>query len=89
MGEITSAVDDDELVEHMREVILPFVRKVQIVEETDIPSPINCGYASPEQIVTKVASTMQAAVDGLTTKQVCNIQNFDSTYVAKQLGELG
>ena len=72
MGEITSSVYDYELVEHMREVIMPFIREVQIVEENDIPCAINSGYGSPEQFVTKVASTMEAAIEGLTTKEVCN-----------------
>lgn len=70
MGVITSCVDDEELIEHMRQVILPFIREVQITEEVANPSCTKKGYGSQEQFVIKFASTMQAAIDGLTTEQV-------------------
>ena len=70
MGQITSCVEDEELIEHMRELILPFIREVQLTEELDNQSPTNPGYGSQEHFVTKFASTMQAAIDGLTTEQV-------------------
>lgn len=71
MGEVTSAVDDDEIVEHMREVILPFIKEVQISEEFEGQACTPMHYGTQQQFVTKVASSMQAAVEGLTTQQVC------------------
>ena len=32
MGEISSAVQDEELIEHMRDVLLPFIKEVQVSE---------------------------------------------------------
>lgn len=72
MGEITSCVGDEELIEHMREVILPYVREVQMVEEVDkLTSYFTDATASPQQFVTNFASKVQAVMDGLTTQQVC------------------
>ena len=71
MGEVTSSVEDEELIEYMREVILPFIKEVQITEEVADPSCANSAYGSQEEFVNKFASTMQAAVNGLTTEQVC------------------
>ena len=70
MGEVTSSVEDEELIEHMREVIIPFIKEVQITEEVTDPSSTNSGYGSEDKFVTKFAATMEAATDGLTTEQV-------------------
>lgn len=70
MGEVTSSVEDEELIEHMREVILPFIRDVQITEEVADLSCANPDYASWDKFVNKFAATMQAATDGLTPEQV-------------------
>ena len=32
MGEISSAVQDEELIEHMHDVLLPFIKEVQVSE---------------------------------------------------------
>lgn len=88
MGEVTSSVDDEELIEHMREVIIPFIREVQITEEVADPSSANSGYGSQEKFVTRFAATMQAATEGLTTEQVgidkwkceCNKRSRNYTY---------
>lgn len=74
MGQITSAVDDDELIEHMREVILPFIKEVQITEELEESTQIPNTYGTPEQLITRMSVSMQAAVEGLTTQQVCKIR---------------
>ena len=71
MGEVTSSVDDEELIEHMREVIIPFIREVQITEEVaDSSSCTSSDYGSQEKFVHRFATTMQAATDGLTAEQV-------------------
>ena len=70
MGEITSSVEDEELIEHMREVIIPFIREVQITEEVAEQSCPKSDYASQGKFVDRFAATMQAATEGLTTQQV-------------------
>ena len=70
MGEVTSSVDDEELIEHMREVIIPFIREVQITEEVADSSCTSSDYGSQEKFVHRFATTMQAAMDGLTAEQV-------------------
>lgn len=74
MGEISSAVQDEELIEHMRDVLLPFIKEVQVSEE--IQSHVPPGFGTPEQVIERISSTVQAAAEGLTQEQVCELQVF-------------
>jgi len=74
MGEITSAVQDEELIEHMRDVLLPFIKEVQVAEE--IEGHVSPGFGTQEQVIEKISSTVQAAAEGLTQEQVCKILVF-------------
>ena len=68
MGEISSAVEDEELIEHMRDVLLPFIKEVQIAEE--IERHVTPAFGTPEQLIEKISSTVEAAAVGLTQQQV-------------------
>lgn len=51
MGQISSAVQDEELIEHMRDVLLPFIKEVQVAEE--IERHVSPGLGTPEQLIKK------------------------------------
>ena len=68
MGEISSGVEDEELIEHTRDVLLPFIKEVQIAEE--IERRVSPGFGTPEQLIEKISSTVEAATAGLTQRQV-------------------
>lgn len=73
MGQISSAVQDEELIEHMRDVLLPFIKEVQVAEE--IERHVSPGLGTSEQLIEKISSTVEAAAAGLTQQQVCEMFN--------------
>lgn len=69
MSEITTAVSDEEVVEHMRSFLLPYIKDFQIGENIDAPLP------SPPQlndtaVMSKLCDTLDSIVEVIPRKEV-------------------
>lgn len=69
MAEITTAVTDDEVVEHMRKYILPYIKDFQIVDSRDVllsssRQPIE------KDVMNKLCDTLNSIVEVLPTNEV-------------------
>lgn len=83
MGETTSSVRDEELVEHMRRVLLPFIKETQIPDSEKTSMEGN--NLSADQFISGLATSMTNATEGLSTEEVrkrretnepCIVRNF-------------
>jgi len=69
MAEIATAVSDEEVVEHMRDYMLPYTKDFQIIESSDVPLP-SPSQLTDTDVISKLSDSLQSVVEGLSPKEV-------------------
>lgn len=87
MGELTTAVTDEEILNHFTDVLAPFVRQNQCIEmrDSNTSTSPNCSKTKSEA-VKEIASMLTASVGGKRSQEVLSV--FVSLDMKLSLGEM-
>ena len=84
MAQITSAVDDEEVVKHFKEVLAPYVIETQLTagidtnisptpnQKVQIPRPARNKFSTGQDFLDEFTDILERGLQGLTKMQVHN-----------------
>ena len=67
MNELTSAVDDEELVAHFNEVLAPYILQNQLQLNKSLGTPSS---SSSTNVIARMEDSLTKAVEGMTENEV-------------------
>lgn len=86
MGELTTAINDKEILNHFTDVLAPFVRQNQCIEMRESNSNSPSYSKTKSEAVKEIASMLTASVDGKRSQEVLFV--FVALDVKLRLGKM-